>query len=64
MSAPAAIEATRIAADLHLDYRQKGLLWFSTYRVNFDGSFSFKNPSDKEQNFIFPAALPRAAGAV
>jgi inner membrane protein involved in colicin E2 resistance len=58
MSAPAGIEATRIAADLHLDYRQKGLLWFSTYRVNFDGSFSFKNPSDKEQSFIFRLPFP------
>jgi inner membrane protein involved in colicin E2 resistance len=58
MSAPTAIEATRIAADLHLDYRQKGLLWFSTYRVNFDGSFSFKNPSDKEQSFVFRLPFP------
>jgi inner membrane protein involved in colicin E2 resistance len=58
MSAPAEIDASRIVADLHLDYRQKGLLWFSAYRVNFDGSFHFRNPSEKEQSFIFTLPFP------
>ncbi|MDP9339909.1 MAG: inner membrane CreD family protein [Acidobacteriota bacterium] len=58
MSAPAAIEASRIVADLHLDYRQKGLLWFSTYGVKFDGSYTFHNPSVREENFIFTLPFP------
>src|ERR1700681_320579 len=58
MTAPAAIESSRIVADLHLDYRQKGLLWFSAYRVNFDGSFTFRNPSAKEENFVFTLPFP------
>jgi inner membrane protein involved in colicin E2 resistance len=58
LSAPAGIDASRIVADLHLDYRKKGLLWFSTYRVNFDGSFHFRNPSEKEQSFIFTLPFP------
>jgi inner membrane protein involved in colicin E2 resistance len=58
MSAPAAIEASRITADLHLDYRQKGLLWFSTYGVKFDGSYSFRNPSPQEQDFVFTLPFP------
>lgn len=58
MSAPAAIEASRITADLHLDYRQKGLLWFSTYGVKFDGSYTFRNPSSQEQDFVFTLPFP------
>ena len=64
MSAPAAIEASRILADLHLDYRQKGLLWFSTYGVKFDGSYTFHNPRRERGEFHFHAALPRAAGSL
>src|SRR5215467_13681825 len=29
------LDSSKIAADFHIDYRQKGLLWFSTYRVGF-----------------------------
>jgi inner membrane protein involved in colicin E2 resistance len=57
-SVPATIDASRIVADLHLDYRQKGLLWFSTYGVNFDGSFTFRSPSSKEETFIFTLPFP------
>src|SRR5438309_4323371 len=31
ISEPVKIDASRVAAALHIDYRQKGLLWFSTY---------------------------------
>lgn len=58
MNAPAAIESSRIVADLHLDYRQKGLLWFSTYGVKFDGGYTFHNPSTKEENFSFTLPFP------
>lgn len=58
LTAPAAMDASRISADLHLDYRQKGLLWFSTYAVKFDGSYTFRNPSAKEENFIFTLPFP------
>lgn len=49
-----------IQSDINLDYRQKGLLWYSTYKVNFKSSYQFKNPSRKGQYvrifFPFPAA--------
>jgi inner membrane protein involved in colicin E2 resistance len=58
MSAPAAIESSRILADLHLAYRQKGLLWFSTYGVRFDGAYTFHNPSAREEDFVFTLPFP------
>ena len=47
------IDASRVTATLHIDYRQKGLLWFSTYKVDFDGAYTFQNPSLQEEEFAF-----------
>ena len=45
-------------AAFRYDPRQKGLLWYSTYHVAFDGKFNFRNPSDREQNVVFSFPLP------
>jgi hypothetical protein len=51
--------ATSVNVALQLEHRQKGLLWYSTYRVLFAGEYTFHNPSPQEQrvtfNFPFPA---------
>ncbi|HMY37074.1 MAG TPA: hypothetical protein PKW36_13275, partial [bacterium] len=51
---------TQINADFEVDYRQKGLLWYSVYKVRFSGLYTFTNPSAKEEDvtidFTFPAA--------
>jgi len=59
-TAPAPIESTRVGADLHLNYRQKGLLWFSTYGVKFDGTYTFRSPPARDGGWVqvtlpFPA---------
>ena len=49
-----------LRARLELDQRQKGLLWYSTYRLSFAGTYVFENPQEKRGelavNFVFPAA--------
>ena len=57
-SAAVPIESSRIKADLHLDYRKKGLLWFSTYSVGFDGAYAFHNYTANQNNFVFTLPLP------
>jgi inner membrane protein involved in colicin E2 resistance len=52
------LESSTINVDLNLDHRQKGLLWYSTYRVRFDGFYSFRNTSDKEQTITFQLQFP------
>jgi inner membrane protein involved in colicin E2 resistance len=42
------LEGSNLAVALDLEHRQKGLLWYSTYKVAFDGSFSFENTTDEE----------------
>ena len=53
------LERSDIDVDLQLDYRQKGLLWFSTYTVAFKGVYRFRNTTGSNQsidfNFPYPA---------
>jgi inner membrane protein involved in colicin E2 resistance len=52
------LDSSQIVADLHIDYRQKGLLWFSTYRVGFAGNYTFQNPTGQEEIFTIKLPLP------
>ena len=52
------LEASQINVDLGLEYRQKGLLWYSTYRVVFSGRYTFRNPSTGDQPVTFVFKLP------
>jgi inner membrane protein involved in colicin E2 resistance len=52
------LEQTRANAALRLDYRKKGLLWYSTYQVDFSGAYRFSNPSDQPQGVTFRMRLP------
>src|SRR5947209_11319141 len=54
------LESSHINVDLNLEHRQKGLLWYSTYKVVFGGAYSFRNPSDKDQTVTFTLNFPTA----
>jgi Inner membrane protein CreD len=56
---PLSLDQTRAAVDFVLDHRQKGLLWYSTYAVSFNGAFRYSNttPSD---SVVFEFPLPAA----
>lgn len=54
------LESSHINVDINLEHRQKGLLWYSTYKVGFDGAYSFRNTSDKDQTVTFALAFPTA----
>src|SRR5262249_32268657 len=55
---PLPLDASRVGTGLHLEYRQKGLLWYSTYVVEFDGTFTFRNPSSSPQQVTFRLPFP------
>ncbi len=58
--APVRLDKSRIAVDLGLAHRQKGLLWYDTYRVGFHGRYAAINPDAVERTvgveFRFPSA--------
>lgn len=55
---PVAIDGSKIQASLHIDYRQKGLLWFSTYAVGFSGEYTIHNPSPSDEIFLIRLPFP------
>jgi inner membrane protein involved in colicin E2 resistance len=55
------LDGSRIDVSLALEPRQKGLLWYSTYKVAFAGRYTFAPPGEAEPQtvtirFPFPAA--------
>ena len=44
---PIELDSSLIKVDLKLNQRRKGLLWYATYAVAFDGTYAFTNPLDK-----------------
>ncbi len=51
-------ERTRVKAELALEYRQKGLLWYSTYVVKFAGTYTFRNAGDQTAQMKFTLPFP------
>jgi len=52
------IEASRIHVNFHLTPRQKGLLWYSTYAVDFAGEYAFRNNTAEAQTIDFRLKFP------
>jgi hypothetical protein len=58
VNTPLQIEQSRIRVALDLEQRQKGLLWFATYRVAFHGDYVLRNSALSDQvtvKLVFPA---------
>jgi hypothetical protein len=59
---PVELSGSDIRVGLDLDYRKKGLLWFSTYRVDFKADYQIENPKDfpVTVRMVFPFPSPNA----
>lgn len=56
------IVANDIRINLELDQRQKGLLWYSTYRVRFTADYTFENVHDKSGDMVVSFTFPAREG--
>ena len=45
---PLALAGSKLTVGLDLEHRQKGLLWYSTYKVAFAAHYLLKNTTDEE----------------
>ena len=45
---PLALDGSKLTVGLDLEHRQKGLLWYSTYKVAFAAHYLLKNTTDEE----------------
>ncbi|HXM45507.1 MAG TPA: inner membrane CreD family protein [Bryobacteraceae bacterium] len=52
------LDSSRIDVSLDLSHRQKGLLWYSTYVVDFVGDYTFRNPTGAPQLIAYTVKLP------
>ncbi len=59
---PELLNGSDINIKLDLDHRKKGLLWYSTYRVDFDAVYSVHNNSDSARNIYFGYTFPEPDG--
>ena len=55
---PVGVDSTRATADLDLEHRRKGLLWYATYTVAFKGTYTFRNPDAVERQLGVRLPLP------
>ncbi|MGF1465397.1 MAG: inner membrane CreD family protein [Sandaracinaceae bacterium] len=44
---PAPLRGSDLTVDLDLEHRRRGLNWYATYVVDFDGRYTFENPTDQ-----------------
>jgi inner membrane protein involved in colicin E2 resistance len=55
------LNSSNLQVHLNLEHRQKGLLWYSTYRVQFAGQYAFNSPSSEAQEIFVRFELPSQA---
>ena len=50
-------------ADVHIsiDHRRRGLKWYATYEVAFDGTYTFHNPLDEPATVTVTYQFPSAS---
>lgn len=51
-------ESSTITTDLSLEYRRKGLLWYSTYVTKFDSVYRLKNNTGEKKTFYVGFSFP------
>jgi hypothetical protein len=61
--APVDVAGSDVTADFELDQRRKGLLWYATYKVDFDGTYRLKNPRTASVPVLMELAFPDPGGA-
>jgi inner membrane protein involved in colicin E2 resistance len=52
------LDSTHADVVLGLEHRQKGLLWYSTYKVAFAAEYTFHNNTGQDQDVTFSFPLP------
>lgn len=56
------LESSDIKADIKLAHRKKGLLWYSTYNVAFDGTYGVANTTGQPRDVWFEYSFPSSDG--
>ncbi|NOY23697.1 MAG: cell envelope integrity protein CreD [Acidobacteria bacterium] len=52
------ISGSAVNVDIHLKHRKKGLLWYATYKVQFDGTYTIQNTTGEDRDIWFVYKFP------
>jgi inner membrane protein involved in colicin E2 resistance len=52
------LDSSRVNVDLRLQHRQKGLLWYDTYTVAFNATYTITNPDDEDRPLVARLQFP------
>jgi hypothetical protein len=63
LSEEARPSSSAVRADLRLDQRRKGLMWYSLYGVDFAGTWTYTHAGPRPGTLAFSLALPSASGS-
>lgn len=55
------LEGSDIKVDLDLEHRQKGLLWYSTYKVGYDAIYTLANDTGETRDMNFTYKFPEGS---
>ncbi|NWG13424.1 MAG: inner membrane CreD family protein [Acidobacteria bacterium] len=55
---PLPLEKSDVSVAFDLEHRQKGLLWYSTYKVDFSGTYVFHNTSGQDETVQVQIKFP------
>ena len=58
---PVQLVRSVVDVEFDLEHRRKGLLWFPTYAVRFEGNYGFRNPSKEAQTVTLRFPLNRSS---
>jgi hypothetical protein len=59
---PVALDSTDATANMSLDQRRKGLIWFSLYDLAFDARYAYVHDDDRAGTLILRFHFPQADG--
>jgi inner membrane protein involved in colicin E2 resistance len=55
---PIPLDQSTIKADINLQHRQKGLLWYSSYKVHYNSNYRATNSTDEPRTVFISFELP------
>ena len=62
IKSPDALTKSDIDVSLDMEHRKKGLLWYSTYKVDFAAEYEVKNNSGAKRDYTFNYSFPSQNG--
>ena len=58
---PMILDSSNVRVDLGLDYRKKGLLWYSTYAIKFAGDYTYEHRDQRTGKLLVVYNFPNTA---